>query len=389
MAEAHSKNHSRFVKRLQWATKGSSLKQCKYLGNYNYFGMITTEDGENSKLDPIKKTKLLLFTKKGKLLQKFQLEAKETSFFDRNKDTYQHIHLTLSQDRRLLAVCKNTPKTNSLEIEIWNVRKNQRVNIFKLNKSFCDNSPIFDQSITKVAYISLQGKLAIWNISSGIRLPISEPIRSLSCLNLSNDFTQAYCYKHSSLIQSYSLDKSGKPIAVTHPQNMYPNKVFGFLLESLDKIKIKVPNLFYSIGMDRPELARLYKRENESIHFYRTPNARRGNQQQQYKSILVRSKLDTGELIDTLEYDEPFDIRLANLKYSSKQQLLLGEDRTIDKDNYRAFFAVSFKDKQKHRFGVECAHDWELIPGSQHIITCGHCNSQNKIKIWDTLPKNP
>ncbi|MFK7823951.1 MAG: hypothetical protein AB8G05_07335 [Oligoflexales bacterium] len=386
-AYAHGKSQTRFVKKLQSASQNRSIKQCQYVGNNNYFSMIALESSKNKSLSPVEQTNLLLFTNKGKFLKKFQLAAKESSFFDRQSNAFEKIHYTVSKDRRLLAVCKNISKKNSLEIEIWNMHKNQRINIFRLDRHSCNSAPIFDSSITKVAYININGKLSIWNIANGIRVPIPEPIRNLNCLSLSQDFNLAYCYKHETLMSAYMLDDSKSALIINHPETMYPNSLTGYILKSLNSLKFRIPNFLYSLGMDRPQFSSMQTKINELVYFYRTPNTRRSGHKQEYEGMLIRSQLDSGKLLETHPYEEPYDIRLANVKYSGKSLLLIGEDRTIDKENYKAFFAVSFTDDRKHRFGVECAHDWELIPGTDHIITCGFCENKNKIKIWDVLPK--
>ena len=387
VAYAHSQNHKRFARKLLLTNENREVKQCEFVGNNNYFGMVALESSKNKGLDPIERTNLLLFTNKGKLLQKFELATKQSSFFERQDKNYEKIHYTVSQDRRLLAVCKNISEKRYMEIEIWNMQKNQRINIFRLDRNNCTNSPIFDQSITKIAYINQYGKLSIWNIADGIRVLIPEPIRSLSCLGLSQDFNLAYCYDQKSLIGAYSIDKSNKDFAIQHPESMYPNLLMGAILRSLHQLQLRIPDLFYSLGMDKPQYISMQAKLNELAYFYRIPNNRRTDNKQLYKAILNRSQLDGGDLIESYEYEEPYDIRLADIKYSSKHLLLVGEDQTIEKLDYKSFFAVNFNDNRKHRFGVECAHDWELIPGTEHIITCGFCENKNKIDIWDTMPK--
>lgn len=241
--------------------------------------------------------------------------------------------------------------------------------------------------MTKIAYISRNGKLSIWNIDNGIRVTIPEKIRKLNCLHLSQDFSSAYCYQNDSLVNAYELASAKKLMTINHPEGIYSNAFLNIIVNLFKLLKLKTPDFLYKIGMDKPQYAAIQAAADEAVYFYRIPNHRRNNNQQQYESVLLRNRLENGELIESYTYAEPYDIRLVKPSYSSKHHILIGEDSTIDKKNYKAFFAVNLKDDIKNRFGVECAQDWALIPDSNKIITCGFCDEKNQIRIWDIFPE--
>ena len=363
--------------------KNQYIKQCQFLGkNKNFFSLITTAQKENNFYSESDHALLQIFDDQQQLILSSKISSKQQIVGIR-KNQYKRRYLTLSENYQTLAVCSDQTDSNGfyMELEIWNIKLKKKINIFKLYNYKCSSQLKFKEDGSELAWFDPNGHVAIWDLVSGIRLPITDIISQQKCLDITSDFKSLYCFDSDFSINLYDRDSENKKWSLEKPKELSLSFAFKLFYKSLKFFKIKTPKSIFNLGTQPPVFLHSDLRSQMVFSFYRHPNHFRENEQQQYLGYLLTHDETTGKLSSKQLYLEDKDINLTNLRFYPQKNLVIGEDSNINKEGYKSFYLINFNKESQHRFGESCIEDWDLSLDSKHIIGCGNCSKKNRFKM--------